>query len=381
MKKVEAKILFRPHYLGELVTKPQGKTNFQRWEEQKEKVSKLELKAEEQAQKIKKLTEEIKALEPEKENETPARKNAKSPAEKYRELQAKAKKELEKAEELRDAISREVFECAKLEGFKNKIELSNTCKKRLKTIAIELRYKRRKRLQNKYFKKGLEHEDEGAELYSEYLGEHLVVEKERIKNDYFTGETDLRKRNKEGEVIEITDVKNRFDLDTFEDNRGEEIAHAHKWQGFGYADLYPTAKVFKVCNVLCDLNLTLTDDEIRRETYNTKAEDLTATGSLKNARLIEIVKEHIYSRENFIKCLSLHIEEDELLKLNKGESADEEAQKMFNEFIELDLDERIIEQKIEITEEVRAEIENAKKILDACRDYLREVYNIHHIEG
>ena len=381
MKKVEAKILFRPHYLGELITKPNGKTNRQIWEDQKEKVNRLSEKAEEQAEKLKKLNEELKALEPEKDNETPARKNSKSPAQKYRELTEKSKIELSKSEDLRDTLNSERFKLEELEVLKDKIELSATCKRRLKTIAIELRYKRRKRLKNKFVSKGLEQEDEGAELYSEFLGEHLTIEKERKQNDYFTGETDLRKRNKAKEVVEITDVKNRYDLDTFEDNRGEKISHLYKWQGFGYADLYPTAKVFKVANVLCDLDFTLMDDEVRRETYATKADELTATGTLKNARLIELVKEHIYSRENFIKYLSLHIEEGELLKLHKGTSEDEEAQKAFNEFVELEIEERIIEQAVEITDEVREEIKESKKILDACRDYLREVYNIHHIEN
>ena len=380
MRRIEAEILFRPHYLGELKSAPRGKTNQQIYNDAKAKAEKLETLTGELMAKIQLLSVEIKELEPEKENETPKRKGSKSPKEKYLELLQKQAGLIEKKEgvlfELEEA--KKALEVA--EQKKDKITLSETAKKRLRTIAIEIKYKRRKRLLNKYVRKGLLKEDEGAEIYGEFLGESLVIEKERKKSDYFTGETDLRKYNKAGEVIEIIDIKNRYDLDTLEDRRGEEMDSDNAAQLLGYLDLYPTAKRLKIANVLCDNDFTLINDEIRAEVYRTKPEELTATGELKAVRIIEIARENIYSRERFLEFLSLHIEAAELFLLKRGESDNVEAQNAFNDFIELEIEERVIEQVEQVTPEHFEELERTKKILDACREYLADVYNIHHVK-
>jgi len=378
MRKVETEILFRPHYLSELISKPIGKSNFEIYKDAKEKAEKLAEKLELENAKLKALNDDLTALEAVKHNDVPARKGSKSPKEKYFEQLQKIEKQDEKVKELIAKQIEAEAEKEKAEKNKDKINLSKSAKKRLKTIAIEIKYKRRKRLINKYVRKGLLKEDEGAELYSEFLGEALTVEKERKKSDYFTGETDLRKYNKDGEVIEITDIKNRYDLDTLEDRRGEEMDAENAAQLLGYLDLYPTAKCLKIANVLCDNDFTLINDEIRAETFRTKAEELNATGSLNDSRIIEIAKENIYSKSRFIAFLSMHIDSDTIYQLVRGKCKDEEAQQAFDDFIELEIEERIIEQVQEVTDEHFTKLEEVKKILDECRNYLAETYNIHH---
>lgn len=379
MRKIEAEILFRPHYLGELITEPRGKSNGEIYRDAKAAAEKLETLVGELMAKNSLLQIELKALEPERENETTTRKGAKSPKQKYLELLEKDGAMSQKIEDVLNKLEEAKKKLVEAEVKKDKIKLSESAKKRLKTVAIEIKFKRRKRLQNKYVRKGLLKEDEGAEIYSEFLGEALTIEKERKKSEYFTGETDLRKYNKAGEVIEITDIKNRYDLDTLEDRRGEEMDKDNAAQLLGYLDLYPTAKALKIANVLCDNDWTLINDEIRAETYRTKAEELTATGELQNARIIEIAKENIYSRENFVKFLETKIDPAELFLLKRGESEDQEAQKVFSDFVELEIEERVIEQVQEVTPEHFEELERVKRILDACRDWLRDTYNIHHI--
>ena len=44
MKKIETKVLFRCHGLGQLMTNPTGKSNGQKYEETKEALSKAEIK-------------------------------------------------------------------------------------------------------------------------------------------------------------------------------------------------------------------------------------------------------------------------------------------------------------------------------------------------
>lgn len=379
MRKIDAVILFRPHYLSELISKPLGKSNFEIYKDAQTKSEKTAEKLAIENAKKKALEDDLKALEVGKDNEIPTRKGSKSPKEKYLECQLKIEKQAEKVRELVAKVVEAEAELTKAEEKKDKITLSKSAKKRLKTIAIEIKYKRRKRLTNKYVKKGLLKEDEGAEIYSEFLGEALTVEKERKKSEYFTGETDLRKYNKAGEVIEITDIKNRYDLDTLEDRRGEEMDPENAAQLLGYLDLYPTAKRLKIANILCDNDFTIINDEIRAETYKTKADELTATGSLKDSRIIEIAKENIYSHERFLEFLSYHIEAETMYQLANGKCEDLEAQEAFNDFVELELEERVIEQVQEVTEEHFEKLTETKKILDACRDYLKEIYNINHI--
>ena len=380
MRKIETEILFRPHYLAELTGEARGKSNAAIFKEESEKKEALEIKAMEQAQKVFSAKQALELLEPEKDNYTPARTGAKSPAEKHAEAGEKLKKEQSKLEEINKKLEEVLDRLPELEAKKDKVTLSETAKKRLTTIAIEIKYKRRKRLLNKYVLKGLRKEEEGGEIYSEFTGEALVIEKERKKNDWFTGETDIRKHNKAGEVIEITDIKNRYDLDTLEDRRGEEMDRENKCQLLGYLDLYPTAKVLKVANVLCSNDFQLINDEIRGETYRTRPDELTATGELKDARIIEIAKESIYTKEEFLEFLALKIDAEKLGQLIRGNCEDLEAQKVFNDFIELDIEERVIEQVLEVTEKEWEELERIKKYLQASREYLAEVYNIHHVK-
>lgn len=339
MKKIETKVLFRPHLMGQIMTNPQGKTNAQKY-----------------ADAVEALEKTIKDLAATGE---------------------KAIKTREKLEAKADKLTKEIEELAKV---KDEVLLSKTCRNALKTMAIEIRYKRRKRLENKYVKKGLLNEDDSTELYSEWKGEFLEQNKTRRQNEFFTGETDLEFLDEAGEIEKVTDVKTCYDIDTFEDNRDEEAKKDHYYQLLGYCDL-TGAKTSSVAYCLTNSDFTIINDEIRRETFKLKADELEGF-DVPLKRVLEITKDHIFDYETYINFLSnspvQYLTTEELEELIRGEHPDEEAQEMFNSFEEVELSERVIEVEVERDEE---EIGRMKERVRDCRKYLATKYNIFHIEG
>jgi hypothetical protein len=228
---------------------------------------------------------------------------------------------------------------------------------------------------NKYIKKGLAVEAQSIEIFSEFKGELLENNTERVTNDFFTGETDLNFLDALGDVQKVTDIKSSYDIDSFEDNRDEDAKKDNRLQLLGYCDLHK-CKFASVANVLTDNDFTLINDEIRRETYTTKADNLEGF-EIPACRIIEIAKDNIFTFTNFFEFLKLHFPAPFLIGLMEGRSEDEKALEVFNSFVEVDLMDRVIEIEIESDED---EIEAIKKRVLECRKYLAAKYNIHHIE-
>ena len=200
MKRIETKVLFHPSMNGALMTNPQGKTNSQKYFEALDVLAKLKEKNDTLDGKLKIQISEINSLEDEKENEVPVRKNAKSPAEKYRLAVANKTKTQQDIFEISEKINEQEIKIAELEKVKDIPTLSATCKKLLKSMANEMRYHRKKRIDNKYTKKGTIQEDESIEIYSDFKGESYENNKQRMQNDYFDGEWDIEIRNSNNEI-------------------------------------------------------------------------------------------------------------------------------------------------------------------------------------
>lgn len=333
MKRIETKVLFRAHAIGKIMTDAQGKSNKEKY------------------------YEALKSLE--KTNEDILKCSEKA-------IKTRDKLEV-KAEKL-------TLEISELEKIKDKITLSKTCRELLKTMAIEIRYNRRKRMINKYVKKGKAVENESIELYSEFTGEFLEKNTERKTNEFFTGECDLNFKDVDGTCEKVTDIKSSFDIDSFEDNRDEDAKKDNRYQLLTYCDLWD-AKKASVANVLTDNDFSLIKDELRKEAFNFKPEELEAF-EVPNWKKIEIAKDNIFEYKRFLEFLATEIERGELDLLIRGESKDEKAQIEFKNFVEVDLEDRVIEIEIERDFE---EIERIKERVLKCREYMAEKYNIHHI--
>jgi hypothetical protein len=335
MKKIETKVIFRCSGLGKIMTSPQGKTNAQKYADALESLAKAEAELEK--------------------------------------CSATALKTREKLEAKIPKLKAEIVE---LEKVKDEILLSKTCRDYLKTMAIEIRYNRKKRIVNKYVKKGLAVEEQSIELYSEFKGEALDNNKERLENEFFTGETDLNWLDSLGQVSKVTDIKSSYDIDSFEDNRDEDAKKDNRLQLLGYCDLH-NCQSASVANVLTNNDYSLIMDEIRRETFNVKADELEGF-EVPLKRVIEIAKDNIFDYVSFCEFLTDQYGSEIVRILAKGEHSNEEAQEMFNSFVEVELQDRVIEIEIDRDED---EINAIKERIKDCRKYLANKYNIHHVEG
>jgi hypothetical protein len=95
--------------------------------------------------------------------------------------------------------------------------LSKTAQKHLLDVYITEKYGRKRDIQTKQMKKGVEVEGDSIEMLSKYLGKPLEKNEERFKNDFITGLPDIISGN------EIIDVKSSYDLWTFLGNIPDKL--------------------------------------------------------------------------------------------------------------------------------------------------------------
>lgn len=375
MKRIETKVLFRCHGLGQLMSNPIGRSNEEKYVDAVEKLEKAEIALAALEEKLTKSKAQLVTLEAGKDNEVPERKNGKSPAQKYVDTQ----KDIEAIDEkILMAIQKKcVANVNKVnaELVKDEVLLSATAKKFLKTMAIEIRYNRRKRMTNKYVKKGLAVEDESIRLYSELKGEFLENNKKRKSNEFFTGEWDIEIENSKKEIEEVDDIKSRYDIDTFEDNRDEDAQAKERDQLLGYMSILGCKKA-KVINVLTNNSFELIVDEIKRETFSSATSKLDGF-DLPLVKVLEIAKDHIFDLDSYNEFIMSEVGFNQLMELQKKTYFDEDAVEMYHGFVEVPLEERIIEVEVERDEE---RIDLMKVRAMECRKWLEDKYNIHHAE-
>ena len=106
--------------------------------------------------------------------------------------------------------------------------LSKTAKTHLLEIYIAEKYGRRKDVQTKQMKKGIQVEDDSIALLSEYMGHTFSKNTERFTNDYITGHPDILDLSESG--LKIWDVKSSYDLFTFLGNLPEKLKDLYYWQ-------------------------------------------------------------------------------------------------------------------------------------------------------
>jgi hypothetical protein len=106
--------------------------------------------------------------------------------------------------------------------------LSKTAKTHLLEIYIAEKYGRRKDVQTKQMKKGIQVEDDSIALLSEYMGNTFSKNTERFTNDYITGHPDILDLSESG--LKIWDVKSSYDLFTFLGNLPEKLKDLYYWQ-------------------------------------------------------------------------------------------------------------------------------------------------------
>lgn len=106
--------------------------------------------------------------------------------------------------------------------------LSKTAKSHLIEIYIAEKYGRRKDVQTKQMRKGVEVEDDAIELLAQSLGRPLSKNTERFSNDFITGHPDVLDLTEAG--LKVWDVKSSYDLFTFLGNIPDKLNSQYYWQ-------------------------------------------------------------------------------------------------------------------------------------------------------
>ena len=309
------KILFRPSELSNIMASAQGKSNREKYSDLAERLSKYSTE--------------------------------------YAELK---NLETKKARDLSEMINKVEGQMKDLFPMKDLPHLSEGTKTHLRKKMIEIRYARYKDIETKYMTKGKDCEEQAITVYSLIKGRIFENNKERIKNDYLSGEIDLPWRNKAKEVIKITDIKNSYDVFTFFDNE-DKIKGANKWQGVGYMDLYPKCEEYAIANVLVNNTADAILTILHRESYKWKDGDTPAW------RELQLIKEHIYTKDAF----------EEFVNLRGIGPVCEKSKKVYDSFVEIPMEERLIEHTFQRDE---SDIQKIRTRIDECRIYLEMIYGL-----
>jgi hypothetical protein len=133
--------------------------------------------------------------------------------------------------------------------------LSKTAQKHLLDVYISEKYSRRRDIQTKQMKKGIEAEQDSIELLSMYLKKPFAKNTERFSNKYITGLPDIIDDG-------IIDIKSSYDLWTFLGNLPDKLDNLYYWQMQSY--MWLTGKT-KATIAYCLVNTP--DNIIQQEKY------------------------------------------------------------------------------------------------------------------
>ena len=106
--------------------------------------------------------------------------------------------------------------------------LSKTAQKHLLDVYIAEKYGRKKDIQTKQMKKGVEVEQESIDLLSMYLKMPFNKNEQRFTNDFISGSPDIIDNER------IIDIKSSYDLWTFIGNIPDKLDSLYYWQMQSY---------------------------------------------------------------------------------------------------------------------------------------------------
>ena len=106
--------------------------------------------------------------------------------------------------------------------------LSKTAQKHLLEVYIAEKYGRKKDIQTKQMKKGIEVEQESIDLLSMYLKMPFNKNEQRFTNDFISGSPDIIDNDR------IIDIKSSYDLWTFIGNIPDKLDNLYYWQMQSY---------------------------------------------------------------------------------------------------------------------------------------------------
>jgi hypothetical protein len=106
--------------------------------------------------------------------------------------------------------------------------LSKTAQRHLLDVYIAEKYGRKRDIQTKQMKKGVEVEDDSIALLNKYWNKDYQKNQDRFTNGFITGHPDILE---EGKVV---DIKSSYDLWTFLGNLPDKLDNLYYWQLMSY---------------------------------------------------------------------------------------------------------------------------------------------------
>jgi len=104
--------------------------------------------------------------------------------------------------------------------------LSKTAQRHLLDVYIAEKYGRKRDIQTKQMKKGIEVEDDSINLLNNYWGVNYLKNQHRFTNKYISGHPDIITVNPN----KVIDIKSSYDLWTFLGNLPDKLDSLYYWQ-------------------------------------------------------------------------------------------------------------------------------------------------------
>jgi hypothetical protein len=226
----------------------------------------------------------------------------------------------------------------------------------LKKLYREETYNRRKRLESKYILKGNLQEEEAITMYSMYINHPFSNNKERAYNEYISGEYDMYIGKDIYNVDEGFDTKCSFDLSTFP-FPDDVLDWNYYWQNMSYMWL-SGAKKWTTVYCLTNTPSSMIEDMIYREKFKWEGNEIPLWKKL------EIINNNTFDDKTFAS---------EMMKQDAAPSLDSETEDnlkavdVVNNFVPMELKERVIEKVVHFDESIPKRIIERVKL---CRKFL-----------
>lgn len=238
--------------------------------------------------------------------------------------------------------------------------MPKTMQSALRAIHRQEKYNRNFIFTNKYVQKGLAQEEESFTVYQEYLEKvrgiksFLKNNKERLNNEFFTGEPDSNKHFLQQFEYGF-DIKTSWSIETFP-FKEDDLDIKYQWQNLVYMNL-TGARKWKTAYILVNTSEDLLHKEKQKWFYALNMHSSDANDERYQEVLIELEKMHIVDYDKFVKTNPFHD-----MKISKIE--------WHGQNLDIPLQDRVIEKTLEYEEGKIKFLENRVKI---ARKYLSEL--------
>jgi hypothetical protein len=139
-------------------------------------------------------------------------------------------------------------------------ELSETTKTYLTARYIEIKYGRKTEIKSKYLERGKGSEEDSVTMLSQFEGEIFDKNEEPFANEWITGTPDLFRKDENGAITEVLDIKTCWSLETLLSNVNKTLNPLYEAQMQSYLALTGGNTAW-VCYCLPDFDLGFIEAE------------------------------------------------------------------------------------------------------------------------